>query len=87
MDDREFLDQIKAKIERLTGTKIRISLDTTEENQMKVDWDLPVPEVTLGFNVLEYSGFARMSVEYAVASVRERRNLGPLEFHVLLARN
>ena len=87
MDDREFLDQIKAKIERLTGTVIRISLDTTEENQMKVDWDLPVPEVTLGSNVLEYSGFARMSVEYAVASVRERRNLGPLEFHVLLARN
>ena len=87
MDDREFLDQIKVKIERLTSTEIDLQLDAIDKTRIKVGLERPVPEVTLGANVLEYSGFARMAIEYAVASIREKRELGTLEFHVLLARN
>ena len=87
MDDLEFLDQIKGKIERLTNTEIDFQVDTINVNQMKVELDRPQPSVTLGSNVLQYSGFARMGIEYAVASIRERRELGMLEFNVLLARN
>ena len=87
MDEQEFLDRIKAKIERLTGTEIRFHLDMIDKDQIKVELNQPIPEVTLGSSVLQYSGFARMAIEYAVATIRERRELGTLEFHVLLARN
>ena len=87
MEDQEFFDRIKAKIERLTGTEIRLQIDTADKNQIKVALESHIPEVTLGSNVLEYAGFARMAVEYTVASIRERRELEPLEFHILLARN
>ena len=87
MDDQEFLDRIRMKIERLTGVGIQLHLDTANDNQLKVELDRPIPEVTLGSHVLQYSGFARMAVEFAVASIHERRELGLLEFHVLLARN
>ncbi len=87
MDDQEFLDRIKAKIERLTGTEIRLHLDVASENQIKLDLERPIPEVTLGSNILQHSGFARMAIEYAVASIRQKRELGLLEFQVLMARN
>jgi hypothetical protein len=41
----------------------------------------------MGSNIYEYSGFARMCIEYAAASLRQRRPIEVLEFHVLLARN
>jgi hypothetical protein len=87
MDDQEFLDRIKVKIERLTGVEIQLHIDQSDGNQIKLELERPTPEVTLGYNVLQYSGFARMAVEYAVASIREKRVLGDLEFHILLARN
>ena len=87
MDDQEFLDSVRSKIERLAGTEIQLHLDTMDANQMNVELDLPIPSVTLGSNVLQYPGLARMAVEYAVASIRERRKLGLLEFNILLARN
>lgn len=87
MDEQEFLDRIKGKIQRLTGTEIQFHLDMVDKDQIKVELDRPIPEVTLGSNALRYSGFARMAIEYAVATIRERRELGTLEFHVLLARN
>ena len=87
MDDQIFLDGIKGKIERLTGAEIQLQLDSVQKNQIKVEFGGPVPEVSLGSNVLQYPGFARMAIEYAVASIRGRRPLGLLEFHILLARN
>ena len=41
----------------------------------------------MGRNILEYSGFARLCTEYAVASIREERELSEIEFQMLLARN
>lgn len=87
MDDQEFLNRIKEKIERLSGTEIRLGLDAVDQNATRVELDGQMPEVTLGSNVLRYAGFVRMCIEYAVASIKERRKLGALEFHVLLARN
>ena len=87
MDDQEFLNRIKAKIEGLTDTYIRVDLDDTKPGKIKIRFDGPEPEVSLGSNILTYSGFARMAIEYAVASIRNRRELGILEFHALLARN
>ena len=87
MDDQEFLDRIKAKLELLTGAEIQLELDTEKKEQLKVELGLPVPLVSLGANVLEYSGFARMAIEYVVASIRTGRELKTLEFQMLLSRN
>ena len=87
MDDEEFIGQIKAKIERLTGADIVLHLDTEDQGRMNVELSGQSPEVTLGSGVLEYSGFARMAIEYAVASIRGNRELSSLEFRALLVRN
>ena len=41
----------------------------------------------VGFNIFEFSGFARLCVEYAVEAIRKQRPIEMLEFHLLLARN
>jgi hypothetical protein len=87
VDDQEFLQRVRDKISRLTGTEIVLRLDEAEGDQIRVELGGPEPVVTLGVNVLRYSGFARMAVEYAVASIRKRREIDSLEFHILLARN
>ncbi len=87
MDDQEFLERIKAKIESGTGAEIRLSVDNVDKNATNVALDGKVPEVIVGSNALLYSGFARICIEYAVASIRRGKKLGMLEFHILLARN
>ena len=87
MDDEEFLRRVRAKIERLAGTEIHLEIDAADESRMSVDLGASVPRVMVGSSVLQYSGFARMAIEYAVASIRERRELGRLEFRALLGRN
>ena len=87
MEDAEFLRRIEGKIRRLTGREVVLRLDETESSEMRIDLNGPEPVITLGSNAVQYSGFARMAIEYAVASIREQREIGPLEFHVLLARN
>ncbi len=87
MDNEEFIQRIQDKIERLTERPIDLRIDPEEANQLQIEWESEVPRVVLGFNVYKYSGFARMCVEYSVASIRERRNIDALEFHLLLARN
>ena len=87
MDNDEFIRRIRQKIERLTEGAIELRVDVEEVNRLHVDLGGEVPRVNLGANIYRYSGFARMGVEYAVAAIRERRDLKPLEFHLLLARN
>lgn len=87
MDNDEFIRRIRNKIQRLTNGAIDLRVDVENHNRLQVDLDDEVPQVTLGANIYRYSGFARMCVEYAVASIRERRELETLEFHLLLARN
>ena len=87
MDDERFIERLHAKIERLTGRSIHLEIDREQDTQLQVELDREVPLVVMGSNVLHYSGFARMCAEYAVASIRERRQIQMLEFHLLLARN
>ncbi len=71
----------------MTGRSIQLEIDQEETNQLKVEFHREVPLVVLGANIFQYSGFARMCVEYAVESIRQQRPIDVLEFHLLLARN
>ena len=51
------------------------------------DFEQDVPVVIMGHNVFEYSGFARLCTEYAVASIRQQREIPEIEFQMLLSRN
>ena len=87
MEDHDFVERIQEKIERLTGRKVELRIDEEDASKIGVELQGDLPVVILGNNVLEYSGFARMGIEYAVACIREERAIDPVEFHVLLARN
>ena len=87
MEDQEFVERIREKIERMTGRQVELRIDEEDSSQIGIELHGETPLVILGNNVLEYSGFARMGIEYAVACIREDRAIDPLEFHVLLARN
>ena len=87
MDDQDFLTRIHQKIERLTGRTIELEVDRQEANQLQVELEREVPLVVMGSNIFQYSGFARMCVEYAVQCIRQQRPIDMLEFHLILARN
>ena len=87
MNDQEFIDRIQEKIERLTGRDIDLRIDEDEGGQLGVDFDRDVPVVIMGHNIFQYSGFARLCTEYAVASIREQREISEMEFQMLLSRN
>ena len=87
MNDQEFIDRIQEKIERLTGRDIELRIDEDDGVQLGVDFEQDVPVVIMGHNVFEYSGFARLCTEYAVASIRQQREIPEIEFQMLLSRN
>ena len=87
MNDQQFIDRIQEKIENLTGRDIELRIDDDNGTQLEVDFAREVPVVVMGHNILEYSGFARLCTEYAVASIRQQRVIPEIEFQMLLARN
>lgn len=87
MNDQEFIDRLQEKIERLTGRDIELRIDEDDVGQLGVDFGREVPVVVMGRNIFEYSGFARLCTEYAVASIREQREIPEIEFQMLLSRN
>ncbi|MFQ6029223.1 MAG: hypothetical protein ACE5Q6_17230 [Dehalococcoidia bacterium] len=87
MGDEQFIRRLREKIERLTERSIDLRIDYDEANQLQVELEPEVPRIVLGSNIYKYAGFARMCVEYSVASIREQRPIDTLEFHLLLARN
>lgn len=87
MDDDQFLEEIRSKIERLTGQRIELALDAEHELDIGVDWSQDPPRVILSEAILTYPGLARMGIEYTVACLRAGRLIGVEEFEVLLRRN
>ncbi|MCH8226038.1 MAG: hypothetical protein IIC97_09230 [Chloroflexi bacterium] len=87
MEDQEFVQRLHEKIERLTEGRVDLEIDHEDGSQLRVEFEREVPLVVLGSNIFQYSGFARMCVEYAVESIRKQRPIEMLEFHLLLARN
>ena len=87
MEDQLFVRRIQEKIERMAGCSVEVQVDHDDESQLQVELVREVPLVVMGSNIYEYSGFARMCIEYAAASIQHQRHIEVLEFHVLLARN
>ena len=87
MDDQQFIDRIREKIERLTGRRVELQVDQQDASRLHVELERDVPLVVMGSNIYQYSGFARMCIEYAAASIQRQRPINVLEFHLLLARN
>ena len=87
MDDKEFLKRMKAKIETMAGRPVSMVVDRTKADRLEVEPVGQEPKVVVGDAVLKYPGFARMCIEYAVASIRRGRRISALEFHMVLGRN
>jgi hypothetical protein len=87
MEDAQFIEQIKAKIERLVGRPIELGVDKDAENPVALDMSSPTPKVMLGPQVVQFPGLTRMAIEYVVACIRKEQPLDPLEFQMLLRRN
>lgn len=87
MDDREFIQRVKEKIERLTGQEIDLDIDHDNQSRMTLELNIPVPRVVIGADVLQHAGFGRLAIEYAVASIKRGAEVSQLEFQALLSRN
>jgi len=87
MDDQEFVVRMKEKIQRLTGKEVELVLGGPEDEQVSVDLGGPIPKVVVTPLVLKAPGLARMSIEYAVASIKKGEEVSPLEFYMILRRN
>lgn len=87
MDDREFVERLKQKVESNTGTNIVLEIDREDPRRLSIDFSGPVPRVLLGRDVMEYPGLARMFSQYAILSIRERREISEIEFLMYLRRN
>jgi len=87
VDDEEFLRRIQQKIAHLTCGQVELVLDLSSERSVTVEMDVPAPKVVMHPRVLKYPGLVRMSIEYAVACIRQGRVMDLLEFQVLLSRN
>lgn len=87
LEDQEFILRVKEKIERLTERYIDLRLDEDNPSRLTLELSSDVPEVVIGSDVLEHAGFARLAIEYAVASIRRGAEVSQLEFQALLSRN
>ena len=87
MDDQEFIERVKEKIERLAGQEIELGLDEENPSRLTLELDEAIPRVVIGADVLDHAGFARLAIEYAVASIRRGAEVSQLEFQALLSRN
>tara|TARA_B100000745_G_scaffold295824_1_gene240395 strand:- start:221 stop:523 length:303 start_codon:yes stop_codon:yes gene_type:complete len=73
MENQQFVQRLHDKIERLTEGRIDLEIDIEDGSQLRVELERETPLVVLGSNIFEFSGFARMCVEYAVESIRKQR--------------
>ncbi|MFQ5861267.1 MAG: hypothetical protein ACE5IG_06950, partial [Dehalococcoidia bacterium] len=71
MDNQEYLERIRRKIQARTGLEVELVLETEDKGQVAVDLSGPVPRVIMGADVLQYPGLARMGIEYAVACLQK----------------
>lgn len=87
MDDQQFIDQLKEKVESNSGSLIDLEIDREEERRLSVDFSGTLPRVIFGSGVLAYPGLARMFSQFAILSIKERREVSQTEFLLFLRRN
>lgn len=87
MEDAEFLQKLKEKIEASSGIPIQLVIDHEDKRKLLVDLGASPVKVTLGADVLENAGLARMFSQYAILCLKERRVVQEQEFLLYLRRN
>ena len=87
MEDLEFIQRLKEKIESISGTAIDLEIDREEQRRCSIDLSMPVPRVVFGSDALSQAGLARMFSQYAILCLKERRQVGEAEFRLFLRRN
>ncbi len=87
MDDAEFIQRIKRRIEGATGVVVELSIDTDKRSGISVEFSSPTPRVTFGADAIKYSGLARMFTQYTILCLKEKRKVGDEEFIHYLRRN
>ena len=87
MEDQEFIDRLKEKVEDTAGTPIDFHINREEERRLSIDFSGTVPKVVFGSGVLTYPGLARMFSQFAILCLKEGRQVSELEFLTFLRRN
>jgi hypothetical protein len=87
MEDQEFLRRMKQRLEEGTGAPVEVELGQGQEGSVTVDFSGPVARVVMASDALEHAGLARMYMQYAILSLRERRQVSEEEFLLFLRRN
>ena len=87
MEDAEFLDRMRQKIEEAVRIPVEIVIDQGDKRRLEVDLAAPVAKVIFGADVLSHSGLARMFSQYAILSLKEKRHIDEDEFLRYLRRN
>lgn len=87
MDDTEFLQRLKERIESSTAVTVEVDLDTEDPCNVSVDFTAAVPRVIVGADALKYPGLARMLMQYAILCLKTGRVAPQEEFLAFLRRN
>lgn len=87
MDDTEFLQRLKERIESSTDVTVEVDLDTDDPCNVSVDFTSAVPRVIVGADALKYPGLARMLMQYAILCLKTGRVAPQEEFLAFLRRN
>ncbi len=87
MDDAEFTRRLKEKIEAAAGTAIELEIDRADKRRLSIELAAAPPKVVFGSDALSDAGVARMFSQYAILSLKERREIPQQEFLLYLRRN
>ena len=87
MEDDEFIDRMREKIESTTETSIELVIDEQDKRRLEVDLSASKPKVIFGSDALLYSGLARMFSQYAILCLKEQRLVEQQEFLLFMRRN
>ena len=87
MEDHDFIEKLKEKVESTAGTAIDFEIDEQDQRRLSVDLSTPLPKVVFGSDVMTYPGLARMFSQYAILCLKENREVSEDEFLQFLRRN
>ncbi len=87
MDDKEFIDRLRSKMETSTGVAVDLVIDRQDKRHLSIDFTTKTPSIVFGADVLEHPGLARMFSQYAILCINQRREVTELEFLMFLRRN
>ncbi|MSQ25861.1 MAG: hypothetical protein EXR49_06270 [Dehalococcoidia bacterium] len=87
MDDAEFVQRMKQRIESAAGMTIELVIDEADKRRIEVDVTAAVPRVVFGSDTLAHAGLARMFSQFAILCLKEQRQVSEEEFIRYLRRN